>query len=329
MLIAAAGFCLQAFGLLLVVLFLAGVQAALFGPVKYSILPELVSGEQLLDANGFVEGATFLAILLGTIFGGVLVQMPQGEALTAWFLIFLALAGVWTARGVPKVSAGAPELKVDLNPIPTFWRLYRLLKKDQSVHHAVRGISWFWFFGAAMLSILPLYCRDALGVSEGVVTTFLAVFTIGIGLGSLFCARLSQGQVVLKMVWAGGFGMSLFLIDLVLASQSWPVLNGPALGLSPFLSTFSGWRLLLDFLGMCMAAGFFILPLYALMQARSLKQERSRIVAANNILNALYMVIASLVIMGFSSLRLSYSEMFGVLAGANFLATGHLYLCYK
>jgi MFS family permease len=286
MALACVGFFLHHYELLLVVLFLAGVQAALFGPVKYSMIPDLVEPAELIEANAYVEMGTFLAILIGTIMGGLLVQTASAEYLISGALLFFALAGTVTALFVHPVRVAAPDLTIRYNPIPNFISLWQLISEKKAIFNSILGISWFWFFGAAVLSVLPVYCKDFLGVDQQVVTCFLAMFTIGIGVGSILCEKLSFGRVELGLVPIGSLGLTVFLLDLAFTGPTWTVSAEHLVGLKEFLSSQTGPRMAVDFFLMSMFGGFFILPLYTLIQERSHPDSRSRVIAANNILNA-------------------------------------------
>jgi MFS family permease len=324
MLLAAVGFYFHAFALLLFVLFLAGVQATLFGPLKYSLLPDLVAANDLVEANAYVEAGTFLAILLGTIAGGALAALPSGASWIGPALVIFAVGGILTGIKVPSAPVAAPDLKVRANPLPGMLALHRILKRNKLLYHSIVAISWFWFFGAAMLSILPLYCKNFLHVQAMVVTLFLAMFTIGIAVGSWLCARLSFHRLELGHVLLGALGLSAFLIDLSLVPASPP----PAglMGFSEFWHSPYGRHVLLDFFLVSVAGGFFTLPLYTILQVRSLATERSRIIAANNIMNAIFMVFASVLVLLYHAWHWSYPRMFQSLAVANSVVVVYLSL---
>jgi MFS family permease len=322
MLVASIGFFTHQFEMLLVVLFGAGVQAALFGPVKYSLLPDLVKPSQLVPANAYVEMGTFLAILLGTIAGGLLVKFPSSEYTISISLMVVAILGLYAAWFTPEVPSVTPDLKVHFNLIPGLRSTHAILSKTKILYRSVMGISWFWFFGAAVLSILPVYCRDLLHADAGVVTCFLAMFTVGIGAGSVLCARLSPGRLNLRTVPAGALGLTVFLADLFFAVPH--ASADHLLSLSEFMSGFLGWRLMADFLFVSVSGGLFILPLYTLLQERSEPGERSRVIAGNNIVNAIFMVVASALVMGFRAWHFTYPQMFLTLALGNLAFTACL-----
>lgn len=325
MIVAALGFYFSNTALLLGVLFLAGMQATLFGPLKYSMLPDLVSSEALIEANAFVEFGTFLAVLIGTIGGGVLVSLPNGESWIVGCLILVSILGLFASLNVPTTPIACPELRLNSNPIPVLKDSYKILKQSEAIFNSILGISWFWFFGAAILSILPVYCKDFLGVGEHVVTCFLAMFTIGIGVGSILCELLSFRRVEIGLVPIGSLGISIFLTDLYFTGPSWLVDEHQLLSLSQFLDTSNGPRLLFDFFMMALFGGFFILPLYTLLQGRSRPESRSRVIASNNIMNSVFMVAASLLIMLAHKVYLGYTQIFLILAGLNLSVAFYIY----
>lgn len=326
MVLAGVGLYWQLNVLLLAVLFLAGVQASLFGPLKYSILPDLVESEQLVAANAYVEMGTFIAILIGTIGGGILISLPGGEIWLTLGLVLMSAAGIIASYGVPKQRIACASLDLQWNPFPTIISTIGLLREKKAVFNSVLAISWFWFFGAAVLSLLPGFCKNHLGASEHVVTCFLAMFTIGIGVGSFICEKLSFRRVELGLVPIGSLGLTIFLLDIYWASQSFPAASGtPALTLSEFVNIGAGTRLLADFFMMSLFGGLFILPLYTLIQTRSHAESRSRVIAGNNIVNAAFMVASSLAVMGAHALHFSYAQIFMGLALMNLAVAFYVY----
>ena len=325
MLLSAVGFYFESFASLLGVLFLLGTQATLFGPVKYSLLPEIVSPKELVAANAYVEMGTFLAILLGTIGGGILISMPNGQWWLTAVTLTLAALGILTAYRVPKTAAACPGLEIGINPIPSLLESMRLLRESKAVFNSVLGISWLWFFGAAVLSTLPTYCKDFLGAGEQVVTCFLATFTIGTAIGSFLCEKLSFKRVEIGLVPIGSLGMTVFLIDLYFARPDWLIDKTRLLTMSEFIAQPSADRLLFDFFMMSLFGGLFVLPLYTLIQERSHPESRSRVIAGNNIVNALFMVVSSGVIMAFHAMNLSYPEIFLALGIMNLAVALYIY----
>ncbi|MEE8308077.1 MAG: MFS transporter, partial [Gammaproteobacteria bacterium] len=214
MLAAAFAFTINSLALLIALLFLMGVQSALFGPVKYSILPQQLTDRELVGGNGLVESGTFLAILLGTLTGGLLIAMDRGAGWVAATLVVFALAGLASSYYVPATTPTAPDLKINLNPLTETWRIFKFLRGNRTVFLSVLGISWFWLLGALYLAQLPLYTKDILGANAQVVTLLLVLFSLGIGMGSLGCEKLSGHKVELGLVPLGSIGLTAFGIDL-------------------------------------------------------------------------------------------------------------------
>jgi 1-acyl-sn-glycerol-3-phosphate acyltransferase len=279
-------------GLLLGLLFAMGAQSAFFGPVKYSLLPQHLKRNEIVGGNGLVEMGTFVAILLGTMAGGTLVAAPSGRWYVAAAVMLIALAGWLASRRIPPAPAADPGLPIRWNLASETWRVMRLARKERSVWLSMLGISWFWFLGSAYVTQLPNYVREVLKGQPQVVTLLLAFFSIGVGVGSLGCERLSGRQVELGLVSLGGAGMTLFGWDLAHAY------HGPAatqlLGMGQFLGAPGSWRVLADLGLIGLFGGLYIVPLFALLQTRTPAAVRSRLIAANNVFNALFMVASAL-----------------------------------
>lgn len=317
MALAAVGFVLHSVPLLLGVLFLMGTQSTMFGPVKYSILPEHLREAELVGGNGMVEAGTFVAILIGTIAGGLLIAMqPLGPVIVAGCVIALAIAGWLASRAIPIAEATAPDLRLRYNPLTETVKLIKCARQERVVFIAIIAISWFWFYGALFLAQFPGYARSFLAGNEQVVTIMLAAFSIGIGVGSSLCERMSGGRIELGLVPLGAIGLTLFAVDLYLASpgQALPVGTAATVGAAEFFGHLSSWRIVIDLTLLGVFGGWFIVPLYALMQHRSAPEHRSRVIAANNVLNALFMVAAAGIAIGLRSAGVSVTELF-VLTG--------------
>ncbi|MBX3017923.1 MAG: MFS transporter [Bdellovibrionaceae bacterium] len=325
MIVGVCGFVMESYPLLLFVLFLMGTQSTFFGPMKYSMIPQIVREDELMSANAHMELGTFLAILLGTIAGGLVVASDAAVLLIGTALLVISALGLFTAYWLSPVTPGNPALKIQYNPIPTFGEMWRLIREREAVFNSVLAVSWFWFFGAGLLSILPIYCKEYLNVDESVVTAFLTMFTLGIGVGSLLCEKLSKTMVEIGLVPLGSLGMSVFLLDLVFVAPSWDTFNAPPLNLSAFLATTEGPRLLADFLGCAIFGGFFIVPLFALLQERSHPESRSQVIAANNVMNAIFMVASSLMLMVFYAWKLTLPEMFLIFTTLNLVVAVYVY----
>ncbi len=278
---------------LMFVLFLMGAQSSIFGPVKYSILPQALRESELIGGNAMVEAATFLAILLGTLVGGWLIAREGGALAVGGCVLLIAAAGYLVSRGIPPAPAGAPDLKINWNPLTETWRNLKFMQTNRTVFLSVLGISWFWLYGATFLSQLPNYTKVVLGGNEQVVTLLLTVFSLGIGLGSLLCERLSGHKVEMGLVPLGSIGLTVFGIDLYFAAHEAAQQTG--LGAREFMAQAGNLRVLTDLLMTGIFGGLYIVPLYALIQTRSEPSHRSRIIAGNNILNALFMVVAAIV----------------------------------
>ncbi|RLJ62672.1 MFS transporter [Sulfurisoma sediminicola] len=315
-LVAGAGFVLHSLEVLLASLFLLGLHSTLFGPIKYAILPQHLGEKELVGGNALIEAGTFVAILIGTLLGGLLAGDLGGSgAITLVGLVF-AVAGYLASRGIPQAPPPAPELKVNLNPIVETWRNIAFSRENRSVFLSIMGISWFWLYGAMFLAQFPAYTKNVLGGSETAVTLLLATFTLGIGVGSMLCERLSAERVELGLVPFGSIGLTLFGLDLAFASPAGPA-GSDALGALALLEQAATWRILADLALLGIFGGFFIVPLYALVQQRSAAAHRARVIAANNIFNALFMVVGALAAAAMLGNGLSIPALFGVAALCN------------
>ena len=273
------------------VLFLLGVQATVFGPVKYAVLPELMPEDELLAANALVDAGTFLAILIGTIAGGLLILAPGGRIATGVALLTLALFGYGASRFIPSTHDAQPDVRLRANIIASTWDITHQAHERLQVWRAILGISWFWLVGAAVISQFPNYAKEYLAADNHVVTLFLALNSIGVGIGSLAANRILRGQITARLTPWAALAMGAFTLDLWFASPA--PRSGIALsGAIAFMEAARHWRIVGDLIGVALAAGIFVVPLYAIMQARSDEAERARVVAANNILNALFIVVA-------------------------------------
>ena len=296
MAIAAYGFYTDQVVVLLLCTFLMGVHSTLFGPVKFALLPQVLNERELTGGNGMVEMGTFVAILMGNVVGGLLVAIPSaGHQTVAVACVALALVGRVIAGYIPKAPATDPGLKINWNPISETVRNLKLAQGNLVVFRSLLGISWMWFFGAVFLSQFPSLAKEVLHGNEQVASLLLVVFSIGIGTGSLLCEVMSKRHVEIGLVPMGAIGMSVFAVDLYFATRGLPA--SEMMGLSAFIAQPAHWRVMADLALLSLFAGLYSVPMYALIQMRSLATHRARIIAANNILNALFM-IGSAVIAG-------------------------------
>ena len=295
MLGAAAGFILNNVPLLIAMLFMMGFHSTLFGPAKYSIMPQHLKPDELVGGNAWVEMGTNLAILLGTILGGVLIAWQLGHVWVSGAVILIAVLGFLTSWAIPPAPPAAPDLKINWNPVSETWNILKFTYQSFTVFQSVLGISWFWFLGSVYVAQLPNFTKLTLGGGEHVVTLLLTLFAVGIGLGSLLCERMSGRQVELGLVPFGSIGLTVFGVDLFFATPATPPASGELLGVLAFLGQPGSWRVVMDVVLIGMFGGFFIVPLYALVQQRSQPSHLSRVIAGNNILNAVFMVAAAII----------------------------------
>jgi 1-acyl-sn-glycerol-3-phosphate acyltransferase len=325
MLLAASGFFFQSFAVLCACTLLMGLHSTLFGPVKFAYLPERLAPTEIIGGNGLVEMGTFVAILLGTMLAGTLIDSgPRGHLVAAAVCVALALAGLLASRAIPVGSPAVPDLAIDWNPLRVTLENLGVARRERAVFLSLLGISWLWFFGAVFLTQFPQFAKETLGGSPAVATLLLAVFSIGIGAGSLLCERLSRHQIEIGLVPFGSIGMSAFTIDLFFAVQGLaPAADQTA---AQFVALAPHWRILADLFLLALFAGFYSVPLYALIQTRCVPSHRARIIAANNILNALFLILAA----GLSALALGWldwtiPQLFLATAIANVLVALYIY----
>lgn len=327
MLAGAAGVLLDNLPLMLAVLFCMGTQSALFGPVKYSILPQHLQEDELVGGNALVEMGTFLAILAGTIGAGIMMASSAYASIVAAAVVTVAVLGYLASRAIPRAHAALPELALDWNIFRQSWRIMRLGLAEQriSVSRSLLGNSWFWFLGAVYLTQIPAYAKDWLYGDESVVTLILTVFSLGIGLGSMLCERMSGHKVEIGLVPFGSIGLTLFGVLLWWHSGDFPQ-AAQAHDWLAVLGHGQAWWILGSILGIGLFGGFYIVPLYALIQSRTAEHERARVIAANNILNALFMVLSAIVSILFLSVaELSIPQLFLVISLMNVAVNSYIF----
>ena len=338
MLFASAGFFLHNIWLLSAALFMMGMHSTLFGPVKYAYLPQHLGEHELVGGNGMVEMGTFVAILMGQVLGAWLAIQHPHELITSIAILMIAVLGYWHSRGVPDSPAQEPSLTINWNPFTETYRSIKFIWHHQAVWLAIIAISWFWFYGATLLAQFPSLAKNVLHGDESVFILLLTTFSLGIGIGSLLCEKLSKGKVELGLVLFGAIGLTLFSIDLYFSGTHihglWD--SKTLLDYAAFISshfdidgqlTFSHWRLIMDIVLIGLFGGFYIVPLYSFVQSRAEKSHQSRVIAATNILNALFMVASA----GFSiwifKQGLNIPELFLTTALLNIIVM--IYLCAR
>jgi len=316
MLAAAAAFLTASVPGLLGVLFALGVQAALFGPVKYGVLPEHLAEPELVAGNGMIEATTFLAIVCGTVAGGALMLLTNGAVLVSATGVSLAVIGLCAAWCMPAVPAADPTLRMSPNLFAETWHVLRHAASIRPIWLSVLGLSWFWTMGATLLTEFPVVARDTLHAGGSMMTLLLTVFAIGVGVGSIQCARLLHGEVSARLVPFAALGISLFCWDFASAANTAGAAGGFAIAAAA-LGSFAGWRMLADLFLLAACGGTFSVPLYAIIQDTAAPSERARMVAANNIMNALFMVAGAAAAAGLAALGMSAPAVLHLAALAN------------
>jgi 1-acyl-sn-glycerol-3-phosphate acyltransferase len=308
--------------LMLTVLFLMGLHSTLFGPIKYAILPQALHAEELVGGNALVETGTSLAILIGMIAGGA-AMAEAGPGAASALVLAIAVLGYLVCRSIPPAPPTAPNLRFNWNPFTETVRVLGFVTKNRTVFNSVLGISWFWFFGGVFTMQLPNYTKIFLGGTESVSILVLALFSIGVGTGSLLCEKLSGRRVEIGLVPFGSIGLTLFGLDLYFAR------SGPAtlheLSALAFIGAPGSWRIVADFVLVGVFAGFYIVPLFAFVQSRAPKNELSRVIAGNNIINALFIVAAAAFGIGLGAAGLSIPQIFLVAAILNAAVAIYIY----
>ena len=325
MILGAVGFYLQSVPLLFAMLFGLGCQSTLFGPVKYSIMPQHLSNAELTGGNGLVESGMYVAILGGTLLGGVLMSdHVNGEFYVTIGTLACAVVGYFASRAIPNSPSDDPRLKINWNLFTATAQNWQMLKGQRTLRLAILGNSWFWFYGAIILAQIPVYTQQVLHGNEMVTTVLLAVFSVGIGFGSLLCERLSRGRVEIGLVPVGAFGLTI--LALILAFINPPsVAAGMTIGAAQFLHDPQSWKILTTLGLIGMFGGFYIVPLYAMLQSESEPQQRARVIASNNIANAVFIVASALVAILLYKLGLSILHLFLVVALLNALVAIYIF----
>ena len=318
------GFITESVPLLMAVLFLMGLHSTFLGPLKYAILPQHLRHDELIAGNALIEAGTFLAILIGMIVGGGVVLHENGIPLVLGVLAVLSVIGLASSFAIPAAPSAAANLPVGFNIAAATAEMLRYAASRRDLFLSILGISWFWLVGATFLSQVPVFVKDGIGASSDVVNLLLAVFSIGIGVGSMLCNRLLKGEVSAKHVPFGALGISLFAFDLWAASSN-IVPAASMIGIGDFLARPTNWRLLADLLLIAMCGGVFIVPLYTLLQERSEESHRARVIAANNIVNALFMTVGAVAVVVLHEVGLTIPQIFLTVAALNLAVA--FYIC--
>lgn len=306
--------------LLLLLLFGMGIHSTFFGPIKYSLLPEHLNDDELISGNALIEAGTFLAILLGTIFGGIMIRSHNGVTIISAAVVLFAFIGYTSSRFIPKSQTSDPKLKISFNLFAQTWKIIQQARAVNTVWLSILGISWFWFVGATFLSQFPIYTKNLISGDEHIVTLFLAIFSIGVGIGSVTCNKLLKGKIDGRIVPLGSIGITIGILIFVTASHFYQssVSLDHLISLTEFLalSPYS-WLIVFGLFTISVFCGIYIVPLYALMQHKAEGKYVSRVIAANNIFNAGFMVLASIYMTTLFAFHLSVLQLFLSVGVAN------------
>ena len=311
--------------LLMLSLFLLGAQAAFFGPLKYGILPDHLKESELVGGNAMVSASTFIAILTGTIFGGLFIMAENGVELIAFSVMLFSFTGWICSRFIPETRAASPALRINKNFIFETFRSMSYIFQNRQVAYSIIGISWFWFVGATFLAQFPNFVKYKIGANEEVATLFLTAFSIGIAIGALLCNSLLRGRISAKYVPLGGLGIVIFSIDLFLASNGLQPASEQLMGMDQFTDNPMNIRIFSDLLLISISGGIFVVPLYAVMQSACGKNLRSRTIASNNILNSMMMVVSAIIPMLLFAAGFDVDSVFLMVAISTLVVTGFLY----
>jgi len=311
------GFYFENIYLLLILMFLMGIHSTFFGPIKYSLLPETLESHELIGGNSLIEGGTFLAILLGTIFGGLIIRSQNGIEIISSCVVLFAVIGYLSSRFIPKSLVSDSGLKISFNIFRQTWEIINYAKKEETVWLAIIGISWFWFIAMTFLSQLPVYTKNIVGGDEFVVTLFLSILSIGIGIGSAICNKILKGKIDGRLVVIASISITIAILILCYGSYFY---HRPdhLISLKEFLTSgLNSWLIIFGLLMMAVFSGMYIVPLYAIIQHRSNAKYLSRIIAANNVINALFMIFSSIFMIALLKVGFSLLQIFLAIALLN------------
>ena len=330
MILAVVGFFTNNLLLLLFSLFLMGLQSTLFSPLKYSYIPQQISEENLIEANALLQSSTFLAILIGTIFGGMTIAIPEkGILYVNIAVISLALIGLFFSLFISKASPLESPFPLKYNPFSSTWSLISYILPKKNILWTILGLNWFWFYGAALLALIPGYGKRVLGGNEQIVTFLLTLFSIGIGLGCMTCTKVSRNRLNLNLVPIGTLGLSVFLFDLFFQSHSIDYTQTRLLSFSHFIKNPQNIRLIFDIIMIAFSGGLLFVPLMTYLQTVSSKKHLSRVIAAGNVLDAFFIILSAGLLIGLFRLGLNEIKIFLILAFINLIAVGLLYRLSK
>ena len=308
--------------LMMFILFLLGVQSSFFGPIKYSIIPQHLSPDELMAGNAQVGMGTFVSILLGTLLGGWLVTFSLGPIWVGLLAVVVAVIGWFGSRQIPDAPADKGEIKISLNPVREAWRNLGFARENMTVFYCIMGISWFWLFGGSFLTQVPNFAVTVLQGHPTLISVLLAAFIIGVAIGSILCAKVSGKQVEPGLIPLGAMGLTVFSADIFFSSGAYQLANLSAVEVTPlqFLGLDGGIRIFVDLMAIGLFGGIFIVPLYAMVQSRTASNKRARVIAANNVFNALFMVSGALLgILCLSVMQMSIPQFFLAISAANLL----------
>ncbi len=326
MLLAVIGFLTANATLLLVLVFLMGTQSACFGPLKYSIIPELLSRKEILPANAWTQGGTFFAIILGTLFGSALVGVEGGVYLISGLVVAAAVGGLIAAWLLPVTPPSAPELSTEWNFFRQTWRVLSIAFHDRFVLVCMIGISWFWFIGASLLAQFSVLAESYLHAAEGVASLLLVLMSVGVAIGAFFSAKLLRGRPDPRFVPFATLAMTVFLVDVITTTAGIPKPD-ELFSLAEFMSVPGGLRVLAGVFFLSLAGGFYTTPLYSLIQTLAEERRRARTIAATNLINSAFMVFSAVLFMALYGRDWTLLEIFGLIAVFNLLFAGLLFVC--
>ncbi len=305
---------------LVALLFFMGAQSAFFGPLKFSILPQHLNEDELVAGNGLVSAGTYIAILTGTLCGGLFILRPEGRAFISAGVVGVAVAGFISSLFIPKAEPSVSGMKFNWDPFRSTMEIISYVRPNVVVFRSILGISWFWFLGSVFLSQFPTFSKDILGGNEEVSTLFLVVFSVGVGLGSTLCNRLLKGKISARLVPFGCIGMTAATLLLYFFSLTVPK-SGDLSGIAEFISKPGSWGVIFSFLMLAASGGIFSVPMYALMQSRSSDEHRARVVACLNITDSFGMVLSAIFVSVLLLLDISIMNIFLFIGLVNLLIT--------